>query len=123
MSALLECTVVRPWFHTTAAVADRRKELSFSPQDLSGTAICGSERGCFFHGSSAVWLYWRHSLNGQDLRAGWLCCPFILSALQEFLWKLCNIQLPLPHFPHALRNSKGKWVPWDPDSTPDGTRC
>lgn len=31
------------------------------------------------------------ALKTQDLRAGWLCCIFILPGLQEFLWKLCNI--------------------------------
>lgn len=123
MSHVLGCTVVRPWFHTAAAVADRRKE-NFPFSTRSQWQFVGEKEAVSFMEVLQSAMAVLETLPKGSGSQGWLALsgPFIFSDLHEFLWKLSNIQLPLPHFPHALRNSKGKLVPWDPGSMPDVTR-
>lgn len=79
---------------------------------MAQQSVGQKEKASFMQALRSAMLCCGQALKSQDLRAGWLYCISILLAVQEFLWNLCSIQLPLPHFPHALRNSRGKLDPW-----------
>lgn len=98
MSALLECTVVRPWFHTTAAVADGREELSFLHKISVAQEFVGQKEAASFmeavqSATSVLEILFRRS--GSQ---GWLTLLplYILSSLRVSLETLQHSAAPAP---------------------------